>query len=184
MGLDRKDEFIDEMSSFIVEGNKRMLTGNGNSCAVLSSDPGVNRAEYRSLNGLWRLTNESAGYFSAPGVSRVFYKDIPVWGLSYAGEGVTEDSYDLANPSIEFLKQALLEVTPQMPFRGPHFFSTPDKKWIYRFERRGDIGLASWNEDVVFNDRNNIRKTFTQSGHAGWIIDRTSDRKPRYPWEI
>ena len=112
---DRREQWLEELASFIVEANRNTWAAEG--AEVSPERPGYKELEYKS--GLWRLRDSYTGYFRAPGMTTIYYKDIPSWNMQYGGHGMTDGN-----------------------------------------------------------------RTFTQTGLAGIIIQRDSDKKPQLPWNL
>ncbi|MBR4554570.1 MAG: hypothetical protein IKO27_03150 [Ruminococcus sp.] len=64
------------------------------------------------------------------GEEALWIKDIPCWSMNYAGRVIGEGF------SGDFLKEALLRVPEDKPFRGPEEYSEGD--FVYRCEVTGD----------------------------------------------
>lgn len=171
-----KQAWLEELSKFIVEANRNTWAADAGE--VEPQRLGYKEHEWKSPNGLWLLRDSYTGYFRAPGTTTVYYKDVPSWELMYFGKGMIEGHYDKVKPTFDFLKQALMKVTPELPFRGPLEFIDGDRR--YAFELHGNIENCTWVEEITeIGDL-----TFTQKGSAGIIIHRTPDRLPQYPWNL
>lgn len=168
-----KEAWLKELASFIVEANGKTWAADG--AEVEPERPGYKELEYR--NGLWRLRDSYTGYFRAPGMTTVYYKDIPAWTMAFGGHGQIEGFEDRARETFNFLRKALRQVSPDLPFRGPELFEEGNKKYTFEL-LQGDIADALWREEV-FEDE---KLTFTQTGIAGIVIHRNEARQPIYPW--
>lgn len=127
----------------------------------------------------WRLDDEYTGYFRAPGMTTIYYKGKPAWTMQYGGHGMTDGQEEKARPTYEFLKQALKEVSVDLPFRGPKKYVEGNKQYAFKL-LHGDITDALWKEEITENGI----LTFTQTGLAGIVIHRDTDRKPLLPWKL
>lgn len=174
--VEAKTVWLKDLAKFIVEANKN--TWAADAPEVAPQRPGYKELEYRSTNGLWLLRDSYTGYFRAPGMTTVYYKYTPSWAMSYGGKGMVEAHYEIVKPTYEFLKQALMRVTPDLPFRGPFEFVEGNRKYTFKLD--GDIEDCTWVEEITENGD----LTFTQNGFAGTIIHRSPDRKPQYSWNL
>jgi len=168
----RKAEWLAELSRFIVEANQHTWAGEG--AEVEPQRPGYKELEYR--NGLWCLRDSYTSYFQAPGMTTVYHRERPVWAMSYGGPGQTEGHQDHAKETFNFLKDALMHVTPELPFRGPPEYIVGDRS--YHFDMSGDISAGTWREQITESGI----LTFEQNGIVGFAIDKDANRQPVYPW--
>ncbi len=79
------------------------------------------------------------------GEEALWIKGEPYWSMNYAGR-VTGDDF-----SGDFLKQALLRVKADMPFRGPEKYS--EGEYTYNCEARGDFEWFQGYETISFNGK-------------------------------
>src|SRR3989344_9310709 len=98
--LEAKDQWLGQLSSFIVEANRNTWAAEG--AEVSPERPGYKELEYR--RGAWKLRDSYTGYFRAPGMTTVYYKDTPVWTMAYGGHGQTERHEASAKGTFNFLK--------------------------------------------------------------------------------
>ncbi len=170
-----KDKWIEELAGFIIEANRN--TWAADLGEVQPERPGYKELEYK--NGLWRLRDSYTGYFRAPGMTTVYYKDQPAWTMQYGGHGLTEGHEAQVKDTYGFLKEALMRVTPELPFRGPEEYTNGDKKYTFKL-LDGDITDGLWREEITESGL----LTFTQTGLVGIIIHRDSNRQPKVPWDL
>lgn len=169
----RKEAWLSELRGFIVEANRNTWAADAGE--VEPQRPGYKELEYK--NGLWLLRDSYTGYFRAPGMTTVYYKDTPAWNMQYGGHGMTEGYEDRAKPTYQFLRAALMQVPPELPLRGAEHYEEGD--FIYKFKLLdGDITDCLWREEITEGGV----MTFTQTGLAGVIIHRDTNRKPLLPW--
>lgn len=185
----KKDLWLRELTSFIVEANLQTWAADG--AEVEPQRPGYKELEWPPVDkrGLWHLRDSYTGDFRAPGMTTVYYKDIPVWTQAYGGKGQNEGSTDIVKPTFQFLKEALMRVTPDLPFRGPSEYESEDGEWAYGFRLVNRDGMdATWNEEIRHITRGDKYTlddvVFTQTGFAGVVIHRTPNGKPQYPWDL
>ena len=82
--------------------------------------------DYHFVDGDWAYHDSYAGAFWAPGREVVFFKDAPVWCMSYQGRDTQKLSEELQEAFTAFLKKALRNFTDDVPFRGPVLFKEED----------------------------------------------------------
>lgn len=163
-----------ELANFIVEANQQTWAADKGEVESLLSG----HKTHRYQKGDWELVDDYSGYFQAPGITTVSYKNLPAWHMYYGGEGMSLDHYDQVKEAFIFLRKALMQVSPQLPLRGPQFFD--DGQWHYKFRIKGTIENCIWEEEVS----KGLDKVFKQTGGAGLYIHKTEDRKPLYPWDL
>lgn len=191
-----KDIWLGKLAAFIVIANGKTWAADG--AEVDPQRPGYKELQWPYLVMSeqdkqdyagwedWLLRDSYTGYFRAPGMTTVYYKNRPVWAQSYGGPGMKEGHEALVKPTFDFLKEALMKVTPKLPFRGPeaHLKGSAWNGWVYSFEHTGSIEDATWTEHIIRRHKFDLKPVFTQTGFAGTIVHRTEDRKPLYPWEL
>jgi hypothetical protein len=189
--LEEKNEWLKKLSQFIVTANGKTWAADG--AEVDPRRPGYkrlqwpypgdkmteqDRKEYKGWED-WRLEDEYTGYFRAPGMTTVYYKEKPAWTMSYGGHGQTKRYEKQAKQTFNFLKSALMKVTPELPFRGPEEYIEEDKKYTFKMIE-GDITDGLWKEEITENGI----VTFKQTGIVGIVINKDQSRKPLLPWKI
>ncbi len=138
---------------------------------------GYKELEYE--NGDWRLRDSYTGYFRAPGMTTIYFRDKPAWTMAYGGTGQLEGHEGIVKPTFTFLKKALMQVSPQMPFRGPEEFAEDEWKYTFRLIR-GDITDFLGEENITRYGG----KVFTQTVMGGIVIPKDSDRRVISPWNF
>lgn len=173
-----EEVWLNGLSEFIVEANKNTWA---NDSGIISYWL-VNRSGYKELEysrGLWKLSDGYTGYYCASGTATVYYKDSPVWVMSYMGKGMGEEFHDKAKETYKFLKSALMRATPDLPFRGPTEYIEGNRVYNFKF-LKGDIKYGLWLEEIY---ENNIL-TFSQMGLVSIVVPKDKIGKPIYPWNI
>lgn len=187
----KKEAWLKNLADFIVIANGKTWAADG--AEVEPRRPGYKRLQWPYPDdkmpeqdkedykgwGNWRLEDEYTGYFRAPGMTTVYYKDQPVWTMQYGGHGQTEGYEGRAKQTYEFLKVALRQVTREMPFRGPKEYIEGNKRYEFAL-LEGDITDCLWREKIIEDGQ----LTFTQTGLAGIVIQRDSNRQPINPWDL
>lgn len=187
----KKEAWLKNFANFIVIANrKKWIAGVSE---VEPHRPGYNRLrwpysiskmseqdlkDYRDWRD-WLLEDEFTGFYRASGMTIVYYKKRPAWVMFYGGHGQTEGYEDRAKQTYEFLKTALKQVSPEMPFRGPKEYIEGNKRYVFTL-LQGDITDCLWREEIYEDDE----LTFTQTGVAGILIHRDSNKKPMHPWDL
>ncbi len=172
----KKKAWLQELASFIVEANN-------NTWAVNAPEIEPKRPDYKEpqpyQKGDWELDDSYTGYFRAPGMTTVYYKKRIVWTMQYGGHGQTEGSEYRAKQTFEFLKSALTQVSPELPFRGPKEYIRGSQRYNFTL-LEGDITDCLWREEIYEDNY----LTFTQTGLAGIVIHKDKDQSPLYPWDL
>lgn len=171
--LEARNVWLRDLSEFIVEANKNTWAAEG--AEVTPERPGYKELEYEK--GLWRLRDSYTGYFRAPGMTTVYYKDMPAWTMAYGGHGQTEGYEGQAKETFQFLKGALMRVTSELPFRGPEEYTDGDKMYTFKM-MNGDITDGLWREKITESGI----MTFTQTGIVGVVTHRDPNKQPILLW--
>lgn len=172
--LEVKNQWLRDLSEFIVEANRNTWAANGTEGAY--EIPDYKHLEYKK--GLWKLKDRYTGYFRAPGHTTVYYKEKSAWTMSYGGHGQTEGYENQSKQTFNFLKSALMKVTPKLPFRGPEKYEEEDKKYTFKM-LEGDITDGLWKEEITESGI----VTFRQTGIVGLVIHRNLSKEPILPWK-
>jgi hypothetical protein len=104
---------------------------------------------YAFSDGEWKYHDSYSGRRWPPGREFVFFKDTPVWTMSYQGkvsEGLNDQEVNFV---YSFLKVALRKADPLTPFRGPLQFNVGDFEYVFKF--RGDYSYFVGKESVTGN---------------------------------
>ena len=185
----KKEAWLKNLADFIVIANGKTWAADG--AEVDPQRPGYKELQWpypnmteedaKAYKGWedWLLRDSYTGYFRAPGMTTVYYKGQPAWTMQYSGHGQTEGYEDKAKQTYEFLKTALKQVTPEIPFRGPKEHAEGNKRYEFTL-LEGDITDCSWQERISEDGQ----LTFTQKGLAGIVIQRDSTRQPINPWDL
>lgn len=102
---------------------------------------------YAFSYGDWQYHDSYAGRRWPPGKEVVFFKDNPVWTMSYQGKVSDELDEQEVNAVYSFLRTALRNADPLTPFRGPSQFRDADLE--YNFSFKGDYSYFTGKEVVT-----------------------------------
>jgi hypothetical protein len=168
-----KEQWLGELSEFLVEASRNTWAGDG--AEVKPERQGYKELRYR--RGPWVLRDSYTGYFRAPGMTTVYYESQPAWTMAYGGQGQVEAHYEESEQTFEFLKAALMHVTPELPIRGPRLYSDADKHYTFDL-LEGALTDGVWKEEIA--ESGNI--IFRQFGIVGLVIPKDAQQQPVYPW--
>ena len=119
----------DELIAFLIRAKCRTYAGKG--AELPPCRPGSHDLSY--AEGEWMYYDSFLGGERFAGEEALWVKGLPVWSMNYCGR-VTGERF-----SGDFLKEALLRVPRELPFRGPEEYECGE----YRYECRVD-GDFSW----------------------------------------
>jgi len=105
--------------------------------------------DYDFKEGDWEYHDSYAGQDWAPGREVVFLKGKPVWAMAYQGKH--NESYPsefFQNQAFSFLRNALRNISDEMPFRGPESFKEGD--FEYTFKMNGDYQYFTGREAITY----------------------------------
>ena len=122
---------LNELREFLVKAKKHCYAGNGEKQILTDGSKQLTFKE-----GNFHYTDNYAGYFQAPGTEIVRWQKEDgqrIWQMSYSGgmNPTNLSNKELAEKTFSFLKEALLQVTFENPFRGPEP-SFVKEDFIYR----------------------------------------------------
>jgi len=102
--------------------------------------------DYDFVDGDWRYHDSYAGNWWAPGREVIFFKEKPVWCMSYQGRTADDLPEGFVEEVFCFLKKALLHFDDDAPLRGPSYFKEDD--FEYAFELEGDCQYFKGREAI------------------------------------
>ncbi len=112
-------------------------------------------------SGDWRYVDQYVGGEPFQGFEVVWYKDVPVWAMTYRGYYKGKQDYKLFS---QFLKAALRVMPKDAPYRGPKEFESAEfSGWKYENKWKGKIKEFKGEEKIHFNSKI-IYKTKYQGG--------------------
>ena len=107
--------------------------------------------DYDFIEGDWRYHDSYAGSSWAPGREVVFFKNQPIWCMSYQGQTIDGLSAEFIGETFEFLKKALRKFTNEVPFRGLDGFKEGDFEYSFKF--KGDYTYFTGRESVFYKGK-------------------------------
>jgi hypothetical protein len=139
---------INKFSEFLCTAKRATYAAKGESGVVKSLLRKSHQLEYREGALFYRDIYFGGDYFV--GLETVYYMDNPVWAMSYAG-GLNAGVDSKQTPGIyEFLQEALRNVTPSIPYRGPESYQTG--KFSYTNRSVGIITRFSGVETISLDE--------------------------------
>ena len=128
----------DEIIQFLMRAKRATYAGKGAETA--SSRPSSHDLEYREGDLMYLDTFLGGERFA--GEEALWIGDVPYWSMNYVGR-VTGTLF-----SGDFLKEALLRVPFEKPFRGPQEYSDVD--YTYKCEVSGDFEWFQGYETIEY----------------------------------
>jgi hypothetical protein len=127
-------EILDELASFLIEAKRRTYAGLDDDATV--SQPllsGSKQLEHRDGPYAYRDIYFGMAFFV--GQETVSKNERVIWSMSYSG-GIRPEIVDRTQmlSTYKFLRQALLAVNRNLPYRGPASFSIGDMMYLNRVE--------------------------------------------------
>jgi hypothetical protein len=157
---------IEELRGFIVKAKKEgYASGKGKIPKERSQRPGFKELEFKE--GEWYYRDSYSGFFRAPGQEVVYYKNRPVWNMCYGGKGQEGKYYDIAEQTFGFLKECLMRVPKEKPYRGPDYFKQGD--FEYSNKVKGSLEDFQGAEVIKLKGK----KVFSQVYFGGLIIHKS-----------
>lgn len=148
-----KRSLTEEMVSFLCRAKKECYAGEGNK--VTSSRP--ESLDYRYNEGEYSYQDSYFGGEKFIGEEVLYVKEKPVWSMNYCGQNLGEGF------SGHFLKEALLLVPEEYPYRGPFVYKNGD--YSYHCIVNGEIEWYQGYEEIFLLNR----KVYECHFHGGLI---------------
>ena len=136
----KKRSLDDEMTAFLCKAKKECYAGEENK--VASTRP--SSYDYRYSEGNYTYLDSYFGGEKFIGEEVLYMKETPVYAMNYVGR-VLDDGF-----SGEFLKQALLLVPEDYPYRGPYIYRNGD--YSYHCIVNGDVQWFQGYEEIFLLD--------------------------------
>lgn len=142
---------ISELACFLVKAKKATYANKTNK--VNSSRKESHDYSYQENNYIYLDSFFGAENFSG---QEIVYKDgKPCWSMNYYGRVIEE------NFNGDFLKEALLQVDEELPFRGPLFYQKGE--YLYLLRIQGKIDFFQGVEEIYYQTYK-VYEGFIQSG--------------------
>ena len=142
---------ISELACFLVKAKKATYankTNKVNSSRKESHDYSYQENNYTYLDSFFGAENFSG--------QEIVYKDgKPCWSMNYYGRIIEE------NFNGDFLKEALLQVDEELPFRGPLFYQKGE--YLYLLRIQGKIDFFQGVEEIYYQTYK-VYEGFIQGG--------------------
>jgi len=136
---------------FLIRAKKATYAGKG--AETNSSRPNSHDLQY--AEGVLKYIDTYLGGVKFAGEEAMWKDDIPFWAMNYIGRVMGEGF------SGDFLKEALLHVPEECPFRGPRQYSNGD--YSYTCSVEGDFHWFCGHEEIY---RNGV-KVYECAFHGG-----------------
>lgn len=130
---------MDRIVEFLIAAKKSTYAGKG--AESQPSRPNSHDLQYEKGDFLYIDTYLGGECFA--GEEAVWKCGLPIWSMNYVGRVLSD------NFSGDFLKEALLHVTEDMPYRGPAEYSS--KGYVYICECAGSFEWYNGNEEIWKN---------------------------------
>lgn len=152
---------IEQLRLFLIDTNKAGYAGGDEKQWIKESD-GSTTIPFEK--GEWKSHDNFFGGEPYGGRSVVFYQDKPVWMMVYYG-WVEEN--ENADPVYELLRNALMRMPEDYPYRGPKEYKEDDA--IYTNNWQGKLDRFSGEEKI-----NKGGKVIYQANYIGGLVDKRS----------
>lgn len=146
--------FDENIIKFLIKAKKNTYAGKGPE--TTPSKP--NSHDFIFEEGDYMYYDTYFGGTRFVGEEALWIKDKPIWSMNYAGRVIGE------NFNGDFLKEALLNVPFDKPFRGPNIYMRGD--YTYKCEIDGEFEWFQGYEYILYNDR----KIYECHFHGGIIV--------------
>ena len=130
-----------EIVTFLIRAKRATYAGKG--AETDSSRPASHDLVYREGDRMYYDTYLGSGKFA--GEEALWIADRPVWSMNYAGR-VTGSPF-----SGDFLKEALLRVPEEEPYRGPRDYAEGD--YAYHCETEGSFNWFQGKETISYRGK-------------------------------
>ncbi|OQA31980.1 MAG: hypothetical protein BWY57_02197 [Betaproteobacteria bacterium ADurb.Bin341] len=134
---------------FLRESKHATYASSGDSATVQAPLlSGTKQLEYRSGDFFYR--DIYAGMIRFTGQEIVYFQDKPIWSMAYSGGTLAGVETDRIMGIYAFLRQALRQIPPELPLRGPLTFA--EAPYDYACETIGTIEQFHGQERISSED--------------------------------
>lgn len=157
---------LEELQNFLVRAKQNGYAGGEEK---LREKDGSKTFTYQEGN--FHYTDNYAGSYQAPGDEIVRWQREDgqrIWHMAYSGGMASKfwGNKELAQKTYGFLKEVLMQVTPDLPFRGPVRYKNED--FEYALEINGDVHRFSGAEFITNKRLNEV--VFSQDLIGGLVM--------------
>ncbi len=139
---------INELASFLVDAKRRTYAGLNDDATITNPlFSGSKQLEWQDKDWFYRDVYYGMSLFT--GMEVVYFKNKPIWSMSYSGGARPDVEVEEAKLIYAFLRSALMKVPLEFPVRGPSAFSTPGLS--YTMTGHGDLEFF-WGQEEVLTD--------------------------------
>jgi len=142
--------------AFLMKAKQNTYAGEG--ALTRSSRPGSKDLTYQE--GPFMYLDTYLGDIDFIGEEAVWFEGKPIWGMNYVGRMLTEK---IPSGFSEFLKSTLMNVPPEMPFRGPEERTEGDFSYSCCVE--GSLEWYKGTESIIYKGQ----KIYQLSFHGGFV---------------
>ncbi|MCL2322745.1 MAG: DUF5680 domain-containing protein [Oscillospiraceae bacterium] len=132
---------MEKVIEFLIKSKKETYAGSGREETV-SSRPESHDLYF--IDGDLKYIDTYLGSEKFAGEEALWENDIPFWAMNYAGRVLSEKF------SGDFLKEALLNVQEDAPYRGPERYE--NGLYLYKCEVKGDFNWFNGLEEIFYDD--------------------------------
>lgn len=137
-----------EFLQFTITAKINTYASKGDAASVEPVLRGSKQLEYKLNDYYYRDIYYGMEYFV--GIETIEYKSIPIWSMVYSGGIVKQNlSTQEIKETYSFLRDALLMVTTDLPYRGPKSYEKG--KLLYKNDVKGGINNFSGHEMIFHN---------------------------------
>ncbi len=148
-----------ELPDFLVKAKTHTYASQGEA-KERTLDDGAKEFVYQE--GDWKYRDRYFGSEAFTGEEIVTKDNHPVWTMNYYGRVISKSIR--SGEMSDFLKESLLQVKPERPFRGPSEYQR--NEWKYKDNSAGTIEDFHGEEEIFFNKT----KVYKLSYHGGLIM--------------
>lgn len=130
---------MEKIINFLIKAKKATYAGKGPE--IPSSRPQSHDLEY--IEDDLRYLDTYLGGEKFAGEEALWQNNLPIWAMNYCGRVIAPGFNG------DFLKEALFNVTPDLPYRGPSVYRRGD--FTYKCDVNGDFQWFSGSEQIYLN---------------------------------
>jgi DNA-binding XRE family transcriptional regulator len=144
-------EMTDSVTDFLCKAKRKTYAGGGHEIAASR----IKSHDFKYTEGELEYYDSYLGGEKFAGEEGLWKKGIPFWSMNYIGR-ILDNSF-----SGDFLKEALLNTTPELPYRGPEIYKNENK--IYSCSVTGNFDWF-YGREVIYHDEKKVYECLFHGG--------------------
>lgn len=143
------DFALDEFVDFLLTAKKATYASQGDEASVEPLLAGYSQLEYREGDYFYRDLYVGMSFFA--GQETVYFRNEPIWTMTYGGGTGNEQRMDEVREIYTFLREAMSEVSQDNPYRGPSTYVQAEYQYLN--DNQGNLERFLGSEKILLQGK-------------------------------